>query len=276
MSNNSNSYNIQVCGTRPVNDPFNQTERWMATLVHELREPLNVVMMSLEEIRHTCAMEPATRLTHQIALDSASHMARVLQDIMDLCRSHRGAILRKTERTDVTRVVMGAVRSAHLHLATRGHKLSVSLPAKQLVINAHPSRLQQILTNLLINAAKYTEPGGEMSLTVQESAGGLLVSVRDSGVGMTPDFVSQIFESHWKEPSFEPKDSDGFGIGLALVKVLVELHGGTIRVRSDGPGKGSEFIVSLPDCVFADDEHLCQRLLEMAVCERTRPNVSEA
>jgi signal transduction histidine kinase len=275
MSTNNNSCDIQLYSARPVNDPFNRTERWMATLVHELRDPLSVVMMSLEELQKTCATEPATRLTHQIASDSASHMARVIQDVMDLCRAHRGNASMQTERTDVTRVVMGAMRSAHLHLASRGHKLSVSLPAEQLVVNAHPSRLQQILTNLLINAAKNTEPGGEIALTIQDSAGSVLMSVRDNGVGMTPGFASQIFESHWKKPSFEPKDPDGLGIGLALVKSLVELHGGTIGVRSDGPGKGSEFLVRLPDCVLADDERSYQPLLEMTAFDHLVPNVSE-
>jgi len=257
------SYEIQLHTDRPVKESSNQTERWLATLAHELRDPLSVIIMSLDELQGTCADEPAARFTRQIAKDSASHMARVIDDVLDLCRAHRGKLPAQTERTDVTRMVMGAVRSAHFQLASRGHKLSVSLPSEQMVIKAHPSRLQQILTNLLINAAKNTDPGGEISLTISDSAGTFVMSVRDNGAGMTPDFVSQVFDSHWKKPSFEPGNSDGLGIGLALVKSLVELHSGTVSVSSDGLGKGSEFIVRLPDCVLGDSDQPYQHLLEM-------------
>jgi signal transduction histidine kinase len=169
-----------------------------------------------------------------------------------------------TEPTDLTRAVMGAVRSAHLQLQTRGHRLSVSLPSGQMLIRAHPSRLQQIVTNLLINAAKNTRAGGEISLAIEDSAGTLVISVRDNGVGMTSSFVSQIFDSHWKSPPFDPHNSDGLGIGLALVKSLVQLHNGTVAARSDGPGKGSEFIVRLPDCVLAESDRPDLRFIEMA------------
>jgi two-component system, chemotaxis family, CheB/CheR fusion protein len=261
---NSQSQEIQVFTAGPVDDSFHRAERCMATLVHELRDPLGVVMLSLEELRERCAFDPAAGLTHQIAVDSASHMARVIDDVMELYRARSGKMSMQTQHTNVTRTVMGAVRSAHFHFASRRQKLSVLVPPRQLVIEAHPSRLQQIMTNLLINAAKCTQPGGEVTLTVQNSAGSLVMVVRDNGVGMTPSFVSQILESHWNKPSFQPNHCDGLGIGLMLVKSLVELHGGTIAVRSDGPGKGSEFTVQLPNCVLADDEQRYQHLLETA------------
>jgi signal transduction histidine kinase len=231
----------------------------MATLAHELRDPLSAIILSLDELKNICASEPLAGHTHQIAADSASHMARVIDDTLNLCRCHRHALPVQGEPANMNPIVLGAVNSARLQLQGRGHKLSVSLPTEQLLINAHPVRLQQILTNLLINAAKNTQPGGEISLTIKNSAGTLVISVRDNGVGMTPSFVSSIFDSHWKTPSFDAKPSDGLGIGLALVKSLVQLHNGTVAVSSDGPGLGSEFVVRLPDCVQADsnkpDQH---------------------
>jgi signal transduction histidine kinase len=256
---NIRSDEIQVHTDRPVNDSFNAAERWLATLAHELRDPLSAIILSLDELQKICASEPMAGHTHQIAAESASHMARVIDDTLNLCRSHRRALPVHREPTNVTPIVLGAVHSARLQLQSRGHKLSVSLPTEPLLINAHPVRLQQILTNLLINAAKNTQAGGEISLAIQNSAGTLVISVRDNGVGMTASVVSTLFDSHWKTPSLDAKPSDGLGIGLVLVKSLVQLHNGTVAVSSDGPGRGSEFVVRLPDCVQADsnksDQH---------------------
>lgn len=219
---------------------------------NEPRDPLSAIILSLDELKTICATEPMAGHTHQLAADSASHMARVIDDTLNLCWCHRQALPVHGEPISLNPIVLGAVHSARLQLQSRCHNLSISLPTEELLINAHPVRLQQILTNLLINAAKNTQPGGEISLTVQNSTGTLVISVRDNGVGMTPKFVSTIFDSHWKTPSFDAKPSDGLGIGLALVKSLVQLHNGTVAVSSGGPGLGSEFVVRLPDCVLPD------------------------
>lgn len=239
----------------PMIEPWVGADRWVATLAHELRNPLTAMMLSLGELKSVCPTDPAARLA-QIAMEVASHMARVIDDTLDLCRSRHVKLPIQTERVDLARVVTAALRSAHPFVVRRRHSLSVSLPSHPVVLLTNPSRLQQILTNLLINAAKYTKPGGEIFLTVQSTADLLVIKVRDNGMGMTPDVLSQLFKPHWQRSSPPPDHGDGLGIGLAIVKLLAELHGGSVSAHSEGPGKGAEFVVRLPDCVVQSDYRL--------------------
>jgi signal transduction histidine kinase len=231
-----------------------RTQRCMAALAHELRNPLTAILLSLDELHPICVSEPSACQTRQLARDSALHMATVIDDVLELYRATGSRLPNGTERTELSRIVIGAVRSSHLQMARKGHRLSVSLPSPDLMLLTHPSRLQQILTNLLSNAARYTEPGGEITLEVLHSAAALMISVRDNGVGMTPSFISQLFNRQRHQNPPHRKSGQGFGIGLALVQSLVELAGGTVTAHSDGPGKGSEFRVRLPNCVVQETE----------------------
>ena len=135
--------------------------------------------------------------------------------------------------------------TAHL-LAARGHRLTVSLPAGPVSLVADPVRLEQVLINLLANAAKFTDPGGDIRLSAQAEAGQAVLRVRDNGRGIAPELLPRVFDLFWQGPGREEKGARGLGLGLALVKSLVELHGGSVAARSDGPGTGAEFIVRLP------------------------------
>jgi two-component system CheB/CheR fusion protein len=181
----------------------------MATLAHELRDPLCAMIMSLDELYSVCADNPEARTTQRIAKESGLHLATVIDDILDLYLAHSGNLPAGAERlapeptrTELSRIVMAAVRNSQIQIAKRGHQLSVSLPMQNVVINARSSRLRQILTNLLVKAAKYTESGGDIALSVQRSVNALVISVRDNGVGMSPVFVAQIFGNHWKASPF--------------------------------------------------------------------------
>jgi len=147
---------------------------------------------------------------------------------------------------DLAAVVAGATAAtAHL-LAARGHRLTVSLPAGPVSLVADPVRLEQVLANLLANAAKFTDPGGDIRLTAQAEAGQAGPAGAGQRPGIAPDLLPRVFDSFWQGPGRGEKGARGLGLGLALVKSLVELHGGSVAARSDGPGTGAEFIVRLP------------------------------
>jgi signal transduction histidine kinase len=147
---------------------------------------------------------------------------------------------------ELAAVVAGAREgTAHL-LAARGHRLTVALSAEPLFLVADPLRLEQVLTNLLANAAKFTDPGGHIRLTAGAEAGQAVLRVRDNGRGIAPDLLPRVFDLFWQGPGRGDQGACGLGLGLALVKSLVESHGGSVAARSDGPGTGAEFIVRLP------------------------------
>jgi signal transduction histidine kinase len=243
----------------PIVDAIVREERWLATLAHELREPLSAMILSLDELHSVCAKSPEAQTTQRIAKESGLHMASVIDDILNPYRAHNGdpspyaeRMMHAPERSELSRIVMASVRNSHIWIAKQGHRLSVSLPVRDLIIKGRSSRLQQILTNLLVNAAKYTETGGDIVLNIHRSTNTLVISVRDTGVGMSPVFISQLFSNHWKASPGSSTTSKGLGIGLPLVKSLAELDGGTVVVESDGIGKGCEVIVRLPNYIAAE------------------------
>src|SRR5262249_28489163 len=155
--------------------------------------------------------------------------------------------LRK-EAVALAEVVASAAQAAGGLIAARRHRLTVALPPGPLVMEADPLRLEQVLANLLGNAAKFTDPGGHIRLSAEAEAGQVVVRVRDNGRGIAPDLLPRMFDLFRQGPGLGDKGPVGLGIGLALVKSLVELHGGAVAACSDGPGSGSEFVVRLPAC----------------------------
>ncbi len=232
----------------PMSEALMRANRWVATLAHELRDPLSAIMISLEELRALCAANPEAQSILEVAGDGTTHMARVIEDVLELCRIDRGRSHLKTESADLARIIANAVRIAQPLVKSRGHRLSICLWHPRPFVRVHPSRFQQILTNLLINAAKFTSPGGEIHLTAEHNANLLTIRVRDNGDGMCEDELSKIFDPYWRQATQRINYGGGLGIGLPLVKSLVELHGGTVRALSEGPGMGSEFIVRIPEC----------------------------
>ena len=225
--------------TAPVPLPTGEA---LATLAHELRDPLAAILIALE--LHSGDGDAAARRTLRMAAHQAQRAVRIVDDLFDLCAGSRDCLPLCKEVVDLAAVVAGATEAtAHL-LAARGHRLTVSLPAGPVSLVADPVRLEQVLANLLANAAKFTDPGGDIRLTAQAEAGQVVLRVRDNGRGIDPELLPRVFDPFWQGPESQP--ARGLGLGLALVRSLVELHGGSVAARSDGPGTGAEFIVRLP------------------------------
>ena len=216
----------------------------LATLAHELRDPLAAIVSALE--LHSGDGDPAARRTLTLAAHQARRAVRIVDDLFDLCAGSRDRLPLRKEVVDLAAVVAGARETtAHL-LAARGHRLTVSLPSEPLSLVADPLRLEQVLANLLANAAKFTDPGGDIRLTARPEAGQAVLRVRDNGRGIAPELLPRVFDLFQQLPGPAGHTTGGLGIGLALVKRLVELHGGSVAAHSDGPGTGCELVVRLP------------------------------
>jgi signal transduction histidine kinase len=222
--------------------------RPLAILVHELRNPLTSIMLALHAMRDRRDLEPMARDARDCAERQARHMVRIMDDVVNLCRAGLGKLSLRKERVDLAAVVAGAVETAGTLLATRCHHLTVSLPPSPVSLVADPTCLNQILTNLLTNAAKYTEPGGEICLAAEVAASAVVLRVRDNGRGIALDLLPRVFDLFQQGDGPGDQAYGGLGIGLALVKSQVELHGGNVAAFSGGPGTGSQFVVRLLDC----------------------------
>ena len=220
------------------------TDESLATVAHELRSPLATILLALEAMPgHS---DPAARQAHAIAQHQARRAVRIVDDLFDLCAAAWDRLSLDKEVVELTAIVARATEAtAHL-FAARGRRLTVSLPAEPVFLVADPCRLEQVLTNLLANAAKFTDPGGHIRLTAETEAGQVVLRVRDNGRGIARDLLPRVFDPFWQGRGPENRSRRGLGLGLALVKSLVESHGGSVAARSDGPGTGAEFIVRLP------------------------------
>lgn len=220
-------------------------DNFLATLAHELRNPM-------APIRYAVAMlgdeaPPATRAqARQVLERQAAHMARLLDDLLDMSRITRNAIELQRARVDLRAIVEQAVETVQATIAERHHRLTMALPETPVWAHGDATRLQQVLGNLLDNAAKYTAPGGDITLTLQHDGEEAVLSVRDSGEGLSPETLASVFELFSRVPQRNRHDPGGLGIGLAVVKQLVELHGGRVHADSGGLGLGATFSVRLP------------------------------
>ena len=219
---------------------------FLATLAHELRNPLAPIRNALSLMRHSGGDAPDFLAERAMAERQVSHLARLVDDLLDIARISRGRIELRKEPLELAPVVRRAIEAIQSTIEGRGHALAVALPARPILLEADPTRLEQILWNLLSNAAKYTEPGGRIRLEAQREGAETVIRVRDTGIGIEPGMLPRIFEMFTQVDSRSTRSQGGLGIGLGLVKSLVELHGGTIAASSDGPGAGSEFVVRLP------------------------------
>jgi signal transduction histidine kinase len=173
-------------------------------------------------------------------------MARLLDDLLDVSRMSRATLELRKERCELAAILEAALETSWPGIEAARHKLFVNVPPEPIYLYGDAMRLAQAFANLLNNAAKYTEKGGSIWLTAAQDADQAIISVRDSGIGIAPEVLPHIFELFWQAKEAQQRAQGGLGIGLSLVKGLVELHSGTIEARSDGRGKGSEFIVRLP------------------------------
>jgi PAS domain S-box-containing protein len=219
---------------------------FLATLSHELRNPLAPIRTAAQILRSRQLSPEQLQWAQHVIQRQAAHMALLLDDLLDITRITQGKLKLRPERVHLTDVVDSAVESARPLLEGRNHRLTVILPPEPLTLDADPLRLSQVLSNLLTNAAKYTDPGGAVDLRAEVRNGMLRLSVKDNGIGIPPVSLKRIFDMFSQVEGTSRRANGGLGIGLALVKGVVELHGGTVEARSESPGHGSQFIVRLP------------------------------
>ncbi|CAN5720038.1 hypothetical protein BH09MYX1_BH09MYX1_00470 [soil metagenome] len=236
-----------------LRDADRRKDEFLATLAHELRNPLAPIRNALQILKMP-RVDPATVARSRDMMErQLEHLVRLVDDLMDVSRVMRGKIELRKERVEVAAVVARAVEMVQPLVDAQGHRLSVRLPSESLPIDADPVRLAQVVGNLLTNAAKYTEPGGAIWLTAQRDGGTAELRVRDTGIGIGAQMLPRIFELFVQVDQASTKAQGGLGIGLTLVKNLVEMHDGTVEARSEGLGRGSELIVRMPISAQAAD-----------------------
>ncbi|KFE63293.1 ATP-binding protein [Hyalangium minutum] len=220
-------------------------DEFLAMLAHELRNPLAPLQTSLHLIRKRLGPSPVDRQL-EVALRQASHLARIVDDLLEVSRITRGKIELRKERVDLGKAVSRALDATREHIESRKHDVSVSLPMRPLHVLADPVRVDQVLMNLITNAAKYTDTGGRIWVSIERSGDLAELRIRDNGIGIPDDLKPHLFELFQQGNRDLSRTQGGLGIGLTIVHKLVELHGGTVEARSEGTGKGSEFIVRIP------------------------------
>jgi signal transduction histidine kinase len=219
-----------------------QRETFIFTLAHELRQPLATLMASVEVLRLR-SDDPTTERATSIMKRQIGQMNRVVEDLLDAARWARGKVTLRKQRLDVRDVISEAAQDVAAAVAERGHDLVVTTTSEPLWADVDAQRLHQVLSNLLRNAVKYTDPGGRIDLTTHRQATTMTLCVRDNGRGIEPEAMPHIFELF---AQVRPSEAAGVGIGLSVVREIVSLHDGRIDARSEGQGCGSEFVVTLP------------------------------
>jgi signal transduction histidine kinase len=221
-------------------------DEFLATLAHELRNPLAPISYGLRALGKGVKNEHEMERLVAMMERQVGHLVRLVDELLDVARITSGKIELKKERTRLASVVNQSIETVENHIHSAGHQLTVSLSPEPLFVDGDPVRLAQVFGNLLTNAAKYTDPGGRIDLTLSREDDQAVVAVRDNGIGIPPAMLSSIFNLFTQANVGHSKAREGMGVGLALTKRLIELHGGQIEANSAGVGCGSEFIVRVP------------------------------
>jgi signal transduction histidine kinase/ActR/RegA family two-component response regulator len=221
-------------------------DEFLAMLTHELRNPPMAIRIAMQTIRGQAERDPIVRRATNIVERQVTHLARLLDDLLDVSRLTRGKIELRKEAITLQTIVAAALEATRGVIDARRHVESVSLPETPLWLTADPARITQVVGNLLDNAAKYTPRGGEIAVTGSREGGEVVLRVRDTGIGIAPEVLPRVFDLFAQLDRSPARPQGGLGVGLTLARTLVELHGGTIAVESEGPGRGSEFVVRLP------------------------------
>jgi len=219
---------------------------FMAMLAHELRNPLAPIRNAAAILAHAQVTGERLDYARDIIERQVHHLSRLVDDLLDMSRLTLGKVKLQMERVEIADVIARAAETSQPLIEARRQRLTLSLQHRGLRLDADPTRLEQVISNLLTNAAKYTDEGGDICLFAERRGRHVIVRVRDTGIGIPPELQPRIFELFTQGERSLARSEGGLGIGLTLVKRLVEMHGGTAEVKSDGLGKGSEFTLRLP------------------------------
>jgi signal transduction histidine kinase len=229
-----------------LKDADQRKDEFLATLAHELRNPLAPVRNSLELMKRANGNTALIDQVRSTMERQISHMVRLIDDLLDVSRITRNRLELKLEQVELANVLHDAVEACRPHCERAGHALTIVLPPEPIYLRADPTRLVQIFGNLLTNACKYTKPGGHIWLTAARQGNEVIVSVKDTGIGIPPVMLPKVFDLFTQIDNSLERSAGGLGIGLSLAKRLTEMHEGNVTAHSEGQDQGSEFIVRLP------------------------------
>ena len=239
-----------------MEETLHQAERrkdeFLATLAHELRNPLAPIRNAVAILGKKDALDPELSWSREVIERQVDQMSRLIDDLLDIARIAGGKLLIRKERLPLERAIDMALETSRPYINAAGHSLSVLLPSERVTVDADPARLAQVFSNLLNNAARYTERHGEIALTAEVDRDEVVVSVQDNGIGFRPEVAERLFEPFSQLTRSNERSHGGLGIGLSLVHGIVALHGGSVEARSRGPGQGAEFVVRLPLPKYTD------------------------
>ena len=225
-------------------------DEFIATLAHELRNPLAPIRNVISLLQLQGSLDPTVSHARDIIGRQIDHLTRLIDDLLDVSRITSDKLELRKERVSLSEVVALAVESSHPFIDQHHHRLSILLPGEPLYLNADKPRMAQVIMNLLSNAAKYTPMGGSITVSSERQGENVTLRVKDNGIGIAPEQLSQIFDMFYQANRSYDQLHGGLGIGLTLVRRLVEMHGGQVEVHSQGLNEGSEFVVHLP--IFAE------------------------
>jgi signal transduction histidine kinase len=232
--------------TEALRENDRHKDEFLATLAHELRNPLAPVRNAVQVLQMIGSGDPESQWAKDVIDRQVKQMTRLIDDLMDVSRISRGKLELRREHVEIANVISRAVETSRPYIDEPGHQLTLTMPPDCLIVDADEVRLTQVFMNLLTNAAKYSEKGSRIDLTAERHGGEIVVTVKDAGIGIPAANLRTIFAMFSQVEGALTRSKGGLGVGLCLVKQLVEMHGGRIEARSDGPGKGSEFVVRLP------------------------------
>jgi signal transduction histidine kinase len=221
-------------------------DRFFAVLAHELRNPLTPISNAVQIMKVEGLKGPHFEWSVKVIEDQVKSMTRMMDDLLDVSRILRGQVVLQKEPVELEKVVDLAVEASQPRIEDHHHHLTVTLPAHPVFLQVAPARMAQVFSNLLNNAAKYTDDGGEIALSAELAGREVVVCVRDNGIGISPELLPHIFDMFTEADPALSRLRSGLGIGLTLVRSLVEMHGGHVAAFSSGPGQGSEFTVHIP------------------------------
>lgn len=219
---------------------------FLATLAHELRNPLAPMLSAVELLRQPSVTAEAATFATDVMVRQLRQMSRLVDDLLDLNRITRNSMELRQEHTDLASILIGAIETAQPAIDAAGQRLTIDLPESAVHVFADRARLSQVVSNLLSNASKYSPAGGDIKMAVSADGDTVTLTVSDNGIGVDAHDIDRLFEPFFQVRHAKDQPNNGLGIGLTLVHMIIELHNGTVEARSDGPGTGTAFYISLP------------------------------